>query len=109
MNDWQKACRRIGCEGISNKNSDYCTKHDKELQEKALDTFGREAWDKAIAEGKSPITILKSNVSFGYTRNSCERCERRFRVWRKRINGFNKNDNKFIEICGDCVTEDDVI
>lgn len=109
MNDWQIACRRIGCEGISNKNSDYCTKHDKELQEKAIDTFGREEWDKAIAEGKNPITILKSNIRFGYTRNSCERCERRFRFWRKRINGFNKTSKQFVEICIDCVTEDDAI
>ena len=109
MNDWQIACRRIGCEGVSNKNSDYCTIHDKELQEKAIDLFGRDAWEEAIAKGESPITILKSNVSFGYASSVCERCDRRFRFWRKRINGFNKTSKQFIEICPECVTDDDVI
>jgi hypothetical protein len=104
LSDWQGQCRNFNCEEISTKNSRYCIIHEKELQETAIDIFGRKEWEA----GERP-TILASNVSVEYAKSCCERCDRKFRFWRKCIHGFNRTSEKFIEVCSECVTEDDAV
>ena len=54
-------------------------------------------------------TILVSGGSVSYAKSHCERCGRKFRFWRKCVNGFNRTSEKFIEVCRECVTEDDAV
>lgn len=109
MDEWLRKCRSLSCTKISNRNGDYCTEHDREMTDKAIDLFGRKQWEEAIAKGENPITILKSNVSHGVVNNKCERCDRKFRWFRKKQHGYNKHTKEFIEVCLECLTDDDVV
>lgn len=104
MSDWLRQCRNLNCEEITCRNSRYCEIHEKELEEKAIDIFGRKDWEAGVRP-----TILVSGGSVSYAKSHCERCGRKFRFWRKCVNGFNRTSEKFIEVCRECVTEDDAV
>lgn len=104
-------CRKYGCKNlvepdIHYKPKRYCPTHEKEAQEHAIDIFGREAWNTAIAEGRCPITILHSGGSVRYVPDYCERCNVKFKTFFKRLKKntiFDKIDNRFLFVCKDCI------
>jgi hypothetical protein len=95
------------CDDYVEPNHDYCKTHQTELEEQAVNTFGREEFERCIKTGKFPI--VESACSVGYAKSHCERCHRKFRYWRPKIIGFNKVNQKWIEICGDCIKITDTV
>lgn len=82
----------------------------KEDEEHAIDIFGREEYKKMVERGGSIFDYMVSSAgSVSYARISCERCERKFRLWRKCIDGYDRTTEKWVEICKDCVRETDII
>ena len=91
-------CRK--CDEYAEPNYNYCKKHKEELIEKAINIFGREEFERYVRNGTFPI--IQSGNSVGYAKSNCERCGKKFRLWRKKIIGFDKVNQKWIEICINC-------
>ena len=56
---------------------------------------------------KSPLDfMITTNASFGMVPDHCERCEKKFKWWRKEHLVFDKSDHKFHQwkhVCIDCI------